>query len=291
MEDFEKGKKKVISHSIEDTVSLKSSKMCPWDRNHFNEVCNEIKSGVELMKNGNLVVSTNLIAKMIGTVAAQIAEHICKMLQEVELNSLDAILLVGGFANSPIILKTMKELVGEAIRLIVPENSELCVVKGAVLFGWKTDIIRSRKSRYTYGFGGSRPFIDGKHDESRSFIDNKGKKWCDKSFKKLVSINDDVPIDKCVESIGVHPHSNINYTCSALYCSEDTDPNFCDVKGVELIGKIIIPNSKEKYGRRIIKHVYFGDTEIYVKITDEATGEMYEKRFDFLSVRDVKLLG
>jgi len=158
------------------------------------------------------------------------------------------------------------------------------------MFGWKRDIIRTRKSRYTYGFNVSERFIEGKHDESRSFKYDNGDKMCKNCFHKLVTINDDLPIDKCVEHIGVHPYVDNTGTTSGLYCTEDPDPKYTDVKGVEFIGEIRIPRSKEKHGKRIIKQVYFGDTEIYLKITDEACGTTYEKRFDFLSIRDVKLL-
>ena len=291
IEDFERGKKIVNSKSIEDSVLLTTSKACPWDREHFKKVSNSTKKGVELMKNGNLVVFTKVIAKMIARVASQIAEHVTDILKEVDLKDLDAILLVGGFANSPIIKEEMKNLVGEKIRLIVPENSELCVVKGAVMFAWKRDIISLRKSRYTYGFSIDKKFIEGEHDESKGYRDDvNGVKWCRNYFDKLVTINDDLPIEKCIENITLHPYSGTR-TVSRLFCTEDPDPKYSDIDGVKLIGEIEIPNAKEKHGKKIIKHVYFGDTEIYLKITDETTGETYEETFDFLSaVRDVKLL-
>ena len=211
IDDLEKAKKKVVSRSSEDTFSLKPSKACHWDQDYFNEVPDAIKKGVRLKKNGHLVISTNILTEMIAKVAHQIGEHIIKLLQEVELKGLDAILLVGGFVNSPIIVEEMRNLVGEKIRLIVPENSELCVVKGAVLFGWKRDIIRSRKNRYTYGFGSSDNFIEGEHDESRSFTNNNGEKKCNNCFHKLVTINEDLPIDKYVEFVASHPYLDGEY--------------------------------------------------------------------------------
>jgi len=45
---------------------------------------------------------------------------------------------------------------------------------------------------------------------------------------------------------------------------------------------IKIPSSKEKKGKRLIKKVYFGDTEIKVNIIDKESGEVYEERFNFL---------
>ena len=76
-----------------------------------------------------------------------------------------------------------------------------------------------------------------------------------------------------------------------MYSSEDPDPKYYyNVEGVDLIGEMKIPRTIESRGKEIIKHIYFGDTEIYMKVTDETSGETYEKRFDFLTNRDVKLL-
>ena len=42
-----------------------------------------------------------------------------------------------------------------------------------------------------------------------------------------------------------------------------------------------IPNSKEQHGKEILQSFFFGDTDIYLKMTDKTTGETYHDRFDF----------
>jgi len=150
MEAFEKGKKKTNGE-----VSIKPSEKCPWDQQHFNGISEVVKGGAILKKSGKLVIPFNpIISKMLTAVSLKIKEHLAPIIREIRLrkNNIHAVLLVGGFANSQIVIYEMNGLFGSEINVIVPETSELCVVKGAVLFGWKRNIIRSRKSRYTYGF-------------------------------------------------------------------------------------------------------------------------------------------
>jgi archaeosine-15-forming tRNA-guanine transglycosylase len=44
-------------------------------------------------------------------------------------------------------------------RVIVPEDAELAVLKGAVLFGHKPDYIVARIARYTYGVECQEDFV------------------------------------------------------------------------------------------------------------------------------------
>jgi len=267
MEALEKAKK-----STDSEVSIKPSENCPWNRQHFDSVTEDIKGGAELKKSGRLVIPFNpIISEIITTVSLKIKSHMSPMIKELRNNNLHAVLLVGGFSNSQIIIDEMKVLFEDEICVIVPENSELCVVKGAVMFGWKRDIIRSRKSRYTYGFG-----VDEVSDDTHEIQRN--------IFDKLVTINEELNNEHYVQRISVHPHSLNPYTKIALYCSKQENPKLCDEEGTRLVGVMRINNSPEKYGKQIKKTVYFGDTEIHVNLTD-VDGETHEEQFDFLVER------
>jgi len=73
---------------------------------------------------------------MIKKVAIKVKDHISKILSEIDLSTLSAVVMVGGFSNSSIILNEMKKLVSDKVPLIVPESADLCIVKGAVIFGF-----------------------------------------------------------------------------------------------------------------------------------------------------------
>jgi len=138
--DFQKAKRKIKDQNNIDTISIGTSKLCPWNRDHYNNLPAAVKKGVELKSGGRLVISTSIIKDMIQKVAVSIKNHIADILREVDINSLDAILMVGGFSNSPIVFEEMKNLVNGQVPIIVPVNAELSIVMGAVLFGWTSTL-------------------------------------------------------------------------------------------------------------------------------------------------------
>jgi len=287
LEDFEQAKKIASTYDANDLVYLHSSRDCSWGHKSFRirRALNRGKSDIKLKRDGRLFFSQNTILKIIQTLSYQIEDFIAKVLNDLELNSVNAILLVGGFAKSPFIREAMEKLVDSEIPIIEPENSELCVVKGAVLFGWKTDIIKSRKSRYTYGFGGSREFNNTEDDLTRRRTDNNGKHWCKNCFHKLISINDDLPEDSYVDHTAFHPHNDFMFTSISLFCTEDPNPKYFDVDGVELVGEIKLPKRKHSNGTEILLRLFFGDTEIHLETTETATGNTLKTKFDVLPMK------
>jgi hypothetical protein len=65
--------------------------------------------------------------------------------------------------------------------VIVPEDVELAVLKGAVLFGHKPDYIVARIARYTYGVECRNDFNPDIHEPGRCIVVN-GQKECDSIF-------------------------------------------------------------------------------------------------------------
>ena len=58
------------------------------------------------------------------------------------------LILVGGFAQCPLVLSVMKQTFPDK-RIIRPEEAGLSVLKGAVLFGHKSDYIASCVMRFS----------------------------------------------------------------------------------------------------------------------------------------------
>jgi hypothetical protein len=69
--------------------------------------------------------------------------------------------------------------------VLVPEDAELAVLKGAVLFGHKPDYIVARIARYTYGVECQEDFNPDIHEPSRCVVIN-GKKKCCNIFKLYI---------------------------------------------------------------------------------------------------------
>ncbi|CAG2247160.1 unnamed protein product [Mytilus edulis] len=105
-------------------------------------------------------------------------KNILALLQEIftrkESESVKLILLVGGFAECSIVQSEIRKTVLHR-RVIVPEESGLTVLKGAVLFGHNSNAIDSRKIRVTYGISHD-PQFDPKHHDQQHFVEENGKK-------------------------------------------------------------------------------------------------------------------
>lgn len=84
-----------------------------------------------------------------------------------------AVLLVGGFGQSPYLKNVIKELVGDKIEVLQPSDGEVAVVKGALIRGLalvhtngSRVRVSSRIARKSFGIVISVPFNPSKHDFS-----------------------------------------------------------------------------------------------------------------------------
>ena len=81
-----------------------------------------------------------------------------------------------------------------------------------------------------------------------------------------------------------------SYTSVPLLATIDENPKYEDDKCVQVIGEIRIPKTKESQGKKVIISLYFGNTEIHMKVLDETTGKTYEDYFDFLYTNQAKFV-
>ena len=100
----------------------------------------------------------------------KITKHVGGLLAQ---KSVDAIILVGGFSESKLIYKSMKESFPN-IKILNPHESGLSVLRGAVLFGFQPQQIAERVSRYSYGFSSRKPFDPEIHHSERDFTHREG---------------------------------------------------------------------------------------------------------------------
>jgi len=244
---------------------------------------NASKRGAILNRH-RLQVPKTVIAEMIEQVAKSIKSHTSFLLNENEKEKLDFIMMVGGFSNSPIVIQAIKDLVGSSLPVIVPENAELSVVQGAVIFGWKPNAFKSRKSRKTYGISMVSNFRDGTDPEHLGFLDDEGRKKCRMLFDLLVQVNEEIEIDQVKTRYYFPVYNNQQEMSISLFASEQQVVGYCDDFGVEKLGPLTVPmpNTTGNKTRKVRVDVRFGDTEFTVIGVDETTGKNVNATYDFL---------
>ena len=100
----------------------------------------------------------------------EITRHVGGLLAK---NSVDAIILVGGFSESELIYKSLKDTF-QNIKILNPDECGLSVLKGAVMYGFQPQQIAERVSRYSYGFSIRQQFDPEIHRSERDLMQKVG---------------------------------------------------------------------------------------------------------------------
>ena len=151
----------------------------------------KFKDDVELKKGSKLMVDDKVFITMFSESKVKLIKFIHGLFQEDEISQIDIILLVGGFACSPVIVDAVKSSFKEK-QIIVPNEANLAILKGAVLYGRQSlklltpldrtpAVINARHMRYTYGISTVVPFDDQKHSQTHKRI-HFGVPKCDNVF-------------------------------------------------------------------------------------------------------------
>lgn len=80
----------------------------------------------------------------------EISNHLTKLFQNKDGKGISTIILVGGYAESPMLIEGIKSNFPE-MRTLIPQEASSSILLGALIFGHNPSLIRQRRSKYTYG--------------------------------------------------------------------------------------------------------------------------------------------
>lgn len=103
----------------------------------------------------------------------KVVDHLKQLFRHSTVKDVSTILLVGGFAESPMLQVAIREAFKEK-KIIVPQDAGLAVLKGAVLYGHQPKTISARICKYTYGVRTTLEFDSAIHPKSKK---NHTSKW------------------------------------------------------------------------------------------------------------------
>lgn len=210
-----------------------------------------------------------------------VVEHVKKLLMEPAVSGCSAIVMVGGFSESPLLQETVREKFSK-LRVIVPREAGLAVLKGAVIFGHRPATIAQRISKFTYGVACTTPFNSLIHPASRKIINDEGNEEVDESFSIHVKAGEELKTDsvQSTQSYGVSTAIQDGMTIR-FFATTKTNPVFVDEPGCNQIGvmQVVVPG----YGkdRKTFVSLKFGATEIEASAKIH-TGEVTTAKIDFL---------
>jgi len=210
-----------------------------------------------------------------------VVDHVKDLLKMEACQEVNTILMVGGFSECSIIQEAVKSSFSH-MRVIIPEDAGLAVVKGAVLFGHDPQTVVSRKAKYTYGVKISRDFRQG--DPTNKRFEHNGRSKCSSVFSKHVTVNDTVVVGEALEPQHYYPlYKNSKEVSVPIFISTDDDPDYTTQSCCSFLGNIKVPLSPGSSDNTDIEvKMTFGGTEMTVEACESQSGKSLSASFDFL---------
>ena len=192
------------------------------------------------------------------------------------IQDVNIILLVGGYAESQLVQDRIKKKFAN-YSIIIPQDCNLAVMKGAVLFCHNPMSISARILRFTYCVSIHPLFDPKKHPQKNLYTDKNGVERCSNFFRKLICKNTKVPATGEIVTIVASPlyETQKNYL-SRVYCTEKEDIIVVD-ESCELVGSLEVSVPPHVEGKwKAHERYVVGMTEIEVSARVEATNQTFE---------------
>ncbi|KAL3879596.1 hypothetical protein ACJMK2_031885 [Sinanodonta woodiana] len=210
--------------------------------------------------------------------------HVQELMKDNIVSSVSSILMVGGFSESKMLQIAIRTSFPN-VKVIIPHEAGLVVLKGAVVFGHNPSSISHRICKYTYGVDKTVPFDSEKHDIRKRIERDSGTR-CKDIFDKYVEIGESVALHvpttekSYIPSTGTQ--SSVGFT---IYASTQKSPMYVTDDGCVKLGYVeinILDKSVPRDERSILFSMTFGGTEIDVTAREQRTGNVTKAIVNFL---------
>ncbi|XP_052799223.1 heat shock 70 kDa protein 12A-like isoform X2 [Mya arenaria] len=233
------------------------------------------------MTNEKVKIDASVARRFFDTSVSSTVEHLTEVLRMPVNRGVEAILMVGGFSESPMLQHAVSKGF-EALKRIVPQHASLAVLKGAVIFGHNPNAITERISKLTYGVNTTYPFDEAKHDPAKKIFYN-GEARCDDIFSKHVEIGQKLKIGDAQSTNRYHTLTTEQTSADfSIFTTYQKDPMYTTDPGCTRVGNLSVPISGSGLDRWASVRFIFGGTEIDVEATEESTGKVHHLKIDFL---------
>jgi hypothetical protein len=222
-----------------------------------------------------LRLDCNIIYGVFEKSIKNINDHLHKLFENPEVALCDAILMVGGYSESPLLQESIKENFPSK-KIIVPTDAGLAVLKGAVIYGHNPTLIAQRVCKYTYGIEIDHQKTSTCNHPETEVCNLNGMPHCKGIFSTHVRTGDIVNLGEEIREQIYHPtephHTRVSIT---IYCTQKRYPDLVTETDCFKLGNVDIPMPDTTGGcdRQIGVSFQFGGTEIEVKVRDKTNTE------------------
>lgn len=258
-------------YELENDIETAKKSIKDYNDTNFEiprDLAKKIDTKMILNKN-RLKLNSDSVKSIFNPTIEKVLNLIKKVYQNLTKGyKLNHIYIVGGFSENEILKKSIQEKYPNQ-NFYCPDFSGSSVIRGCVFLGINPKLIITRKSKYTYGVEGKRPFKNGDNEDYYKF--ENGKLWLTKVFDIFVKKKQDVFYDDVIKK-EYKIDKNYSYTEINIYGSNDEEtPIHVDEKECSLLGNIKINNDKSDLIYIIMK---FGNTHIDIEVLNSKNTKM-----------------
>ncbi|XP_045173653.1 heat shock 70 kDa protein 12B-like isoform X2 [Mercenaria mercenaria] len=242
-------------------------------------------SGQIRVATDKLKVHADVVREFFHPSVKNIIDLVVSLLKEPPALGCVAILMVGGFSASSMLQERVRKEFPN-LRIIVPEEAGLAVLKGAVIFGHEPTAINERIIRYTYGTGSIHKYDKRcQHPTGRVERKSNGELVCYDIFNIHASEGQSIKLNEEQPEL-IYTPAEDGQDCIGfeIYSSPKKHPYFTFENDCKQIGYLSIPILDKSLGqnRRFGCTFIFGGTEICVKVVDKENGKVTYESINFL---------
>lgn len=240
------------------------------------------------LKSGKLYIDVNTLNQCFEPSIEELLSHIKSVMDKPQTKGISMVFLVGGSADSKMIqFKVEHALKEHAVKVVIPPDAQLVVLKGAVLFGHSPTIIMSRILRFSYGTNVCMEFDPEVHKKEKKFTID-GKDMCRDCFSVILKAGTEVELGHV--EVGMYSTASpfqllaaVEVFCSPLEEVQHIDDEQCFKLGelnIFLLEGLIKNQENEPKNHTIFVKYIFGNTELQLIAIDDASCKRISCSFD-----------
>lgn len=208
-------------------------------------------------------------------IVTKIAEHVKRLLSKPSLQDVKTMFLVGGFSEAQFLRKQISRCFSDK-RILIPQDPELAIIRGAVEFAQDPTLLRARVMGKTYGVGTWCKFDPKKHPREKQIV-LLSTVYCRDIFETLAKKGERIDIEETKTHSFCPINPNSTEISFQFYSTDQEDAKFVTDPGVVSENvEILIPTPDISKGcNRVLRlDVKFGGTELKVTVTDVESGNV-----------------
>ena len=224
-----------------------------------------------------LQITPTFMRRIHKPVVDDIVKFMDSVLKEPQLQDCKLIYLVGGFANSFFVQKAVnRAAAARGAEVLTPKEAQVCILKGAVLFGHNPTEVSARIARYTYGQDEATVFDPDIHDPNKIRV-FEGVQYSYPLFRTIIERGTEIRVGQTIES-QLWPVEDEQTEMKLKFYVLDGLPaevQYADAPNVRKIATRVVlpmPDTTKRDNRPVDASYRFGGTEIEVELCDNESG-------------------